>query len=147
MDIENYIRPFLNDHGIQAQHYEHPPGRTGPVISEIINEIRGSHFGVVDITGLNPNVMLELGMMMVLERKFILLRQHDDDDDTQMPFDLKAHQIYRYKIEHRDPGSKAEIKVFIPGENRFDSIEPIFLSFIEELQSDPEFAEANPWRP
>jgi hypothetical protein len=89
--IEDYLRKFFQKKGIQVQRYEHTPGR-GVVVDEILKQIRASHFGVADVTGSNPNVLIELGALRAWEKPFLLFRR--DDDDTPLPFDISPFHFY-----------------------------------------------------
>ncbi len=134
--IENSVKQFLKKNEILAKHYEHPPGRDY-VIDGIMREIRSSHFGIVDITGLNPNVMMELGMMMILHKKFIILRRMGDK--RKLPFNIRPYHFYEYKVERGDI-----IQIWNPGKNIFEPIERILRSFVKELEGDPNFVAAKP---
>lgn len=150
-DIEEYVKSFIHRHRIKAQHYVSTPGRP-IVIEELQKEIRSSHFGIVDITGLNENVMIELGMLMVLERKVLLLRRHDDQtddsDDVKLPFDLQGRHIYRYQIDASAPstdGIPSDIKIINPADGQTTKLADVLSDFIAELQSDRSFEDASPW--
>ena len=43
---------------IRIRPYQHPPGK-GMVVEEMLNQIQEAHFGIADITGLNPNVLID----------------------------------------------------------------------------------------
>lgn len=150
-DIEKFVKSFINKHRIKAQHYVSTHGRP-IVIEDLQREIRSSHFGIVDITGLNENVMIELGMLMVLERKVLLLRRFDDQsdksDEMKLPFDLQGRQIYRYQIAPPSAGKGAstpEINVINAADGQAVKLSEVLYNFIAELQSDRSFEEALPW--
>lgn len=64
--------------------------QTGSITSAIVKSIAKADVVVVDITGRNPNVFLELGIRYALRSKVtVLLAQIG----TQIPFDIK---VYRY---------------------------------------------------
>ncbi|NEQ34760.1 MAG: hypothetical protein F6K04_28050 [Leptolyngbya sp. SIO4C5] len=118
---------------IQARRYIHPPGNRY-VVSEIMKQIKDSHFGIVDITGFSPNIMLELGMMMILNKKFILL--HQKVDNLELPFDIQNYHCYKYEIR------RGGIYAWSPGDSQAVKIEEILKSFIPELYRDPVFRDA-----
>jgi hypothetical protein len=67
------------------------------VIKEIRRLIKSSHFCIVDITGKSPNVMMELGMMMISDKDTIIIKRADDD--TPIPFNINQENVYSYKLE------------------------------------------------
>jgi hypothetical protein len=66
------------------------PGR---ITDQIIAEIRAADVVVADITGLNPNVMWELGYAQALDKPAVILNQ----DIHNSPFDLLDHRQIVYK--------------------------------------------------
>jgi hypothetical protein len=66
-------------------------------LQEIALEIRSAHFGLADVTRNDPNVQMELGMMIALQMKVLLLRR--SDDRTPLPFDLKGLTLVRYVLK------------------------------------------------
>jgi hypothetical protein len=67
------------------------------VVKQIIDNIKSSHFCIADITEQNPNVMIELGMMMMYQKDIIIFKS--SDDDSPIPFDINQSNIYTYKWE------------------------------------------------
>ncbi len=67
---------------------------SGNFIKGIVNKLYQADVVIADITGLNPNVMYELGIRHTLMDNTILLAQ----DTTQIPSDLKSYiaVIYDY---------------------------------------------------
>ncbi|MBE9534789.1 MAG: hypothetical protein IMF03_07295 [Proteobacteria bacterium] len=53
-DVEDSIKEILEKNKIQAQHYIQQPG-IGYALDHLLSQISDSHFGIVDITGCNPN--------------------------------------------------------------------------------------------
>lgn len=102
-----------------------------------MNQIRDAHFGIVDITSCNSNVMLELGMMMILGKKFILFRRRDDDHS--LPFDIRNYQCYQYEVRRNG------ICTWNPGDTKPIPIEEVLNSFIPELYREPDFRDAKPY--
>ena len=135
--VEDCITETLENKDICAEHYEFGPGKETFVIKEIMDKVRSSHFGIVDITNCNHNVMLELGMMMVLRKRFILLRRHDDE--TKVPFNISGYHYFEYEVE---PGP--EIRLKRPGTNQFEPIKGVLEDFVKRLEDDPAFLAATP---
>lgn len=70
------------------------------IIKEIKEHIHKSHFCIADITGLNVNVMIELGMMMIdkdKHNKIIIIKNFKDK--TKIPFDITQHPVYHYILQ------------------------------------------------
>lgn len=63
----------------------------GNVLDEIVDIIRTSKLLIVDITGLNPNVLIEIGIAHALSKTMILMTQ-----DGQVPFDLQPRRVIYY---------------------------------------------------
>lgn len=135
-NFEKYIRELLKRHNIRARRFVYRQGK-GIMVEDIMNQIRTSHFGIVDITGYNPNVMMELGMFMVLRKKFIVLRQKDDK--SNLPFDIRPFHVTDYMIQEE------KINCYDPIDERYQPIEMILDAFLSELYNDPKFVSAKPW--
>lgn len=135
--FEDCISSFLLEKGIKAECFKHTPGR-GYVLDEITRLIQSSHFGIADITGSNPNVMTEVGMMLSQRKRFILLRRHDDQGE--IPFNLASFNVHHYRVDDRT------MQVLQPGTQRFENVENVLSAFIGELESDPGFRNAKEFR-
>ncbi len=71
--------------------------KPGNIIQQIIESIRKSSIFLADITGLNPNVMYELGMAHILGKPIILLSQTDNKGKSGIiPFDIATERVMRY---------------------------------------------------
>ena len=136
--VEDCITKILENKDICAEHYKFGPGKETFVIKEIMDKVRSSHFGIVDITNCNPNVMSELGMMMVLEKRFILLQRHDDE--KSVPFDISGYHIFEY--EEDKPGDAIRLKD--PGTGQYEPIKRVLDDFVKRLEDDPAFLAAKP---
>lgn len=124
--LEVCIKRVLTDYDASAQHYNYTPGG-GYVIDDLIRQMSSSQFGIADITNLNSNVLLELGMMMkVFDKRLLILRRKDDKND--LPFDLRPFQCYQYELTE---GS--EVRVWEPGSYEFEPLEPKLKEFISKI--------------
>jgi len=52
------------------------------VVEDIKNQIAEAHFGIADITGNNPNVLWELGLMIGYGKPVIILKDKTDTEET-----------------------------------------------------------------
>ncbi|MCG8344630.1 MAG: hypothetical protein MI685_05645 [Chlorobiales bacterium] len=134
--VENYIKEFFGQKKILVKSFVHKPHEEF-VVSDIRNQIESSHFGIIDISECNPNVMIELGMMKAFHKKVILLLQKDDD--TKIPFDLAPFEVYKYEFR------TDEISVVQPRSSQMKTIDDFLNSFINMLLTFPAFQRAKPY--
>lgn len=66
----------------------------GSIISGIVNNLNESDLIIADLTGLNPNVMYELGVRHTLKRGTIIITQ----DLKSLPSDLRDYTCLDYKF-------------------------------------------------
>ena len=126
--------------GIFFKNYQRDSSTT-PAISELMSQIKSAHFGIADITGCSPNVMLELGMMMMLGKEIIIFK-HSDDDTKLPPFDLQAFQLYQYRKEELGPPKPPIFEIWDVPNSDYVSIEIFFSRFIKRLQNELSFSKA-----
>ena len=72
---------------------------------EIIRKIAESDIAIVDITGQNPNVFLELGVRFALRRTTTIPLMQDD---TEIPFDIKNFRCIKYNAHYTGPEKAIE---------------------------------------
>jgi|GEM_PF-6869104 len=137
--VEDCISSFLLGRGIRAQRFKYPAGSHRVVINEIMSAIRGAHFCIIDVTGCNPNVLFELGVVLGMNKRHVLLRRRSDR--TELPFDLRPFNFYHYRVE-----DGSALAVYDPGTERFEPIEKMLAAFVKGLEDDPIFCAARPWR-
>ena len=82
-------------------------------VRNIEKQIAAAHFGIADITGNNPNVMWELGVMFGLRKPVILLKDKTDVERT--PFDLYARIRVNYQVVADDAIGKREFALLKSG--------------------------------
>jgi molecular chaperone HtpG len=70
------------------------------IVEDIKNQIAEAHFGIADITGNNPNVLWELGLMIGYGKQVIILKEKTDTVVT--PFDLYGNYRIGYQIVKDD---------------------------------------------
>jgi hypothetical protein len=92
--IQQHVSDRFAAHGVELRHFISAPGR--PIIDDLTAELRLAPFAVVDITGLNANVLIELGMVKWAQKEIMLLRRKDDAGD--LPFDIRTNQVDQYEI-------------------------------------------------
>ncbi len=90
---DEVIAPAIMNAGLFPIRSDQVLSAAGNVVEEIVGLIQTVSMVVVDITGLNPNVLIELGMAQALRRPVILLTQ-----DTSVPFDIQPRRVLRYDL-------------------------------------------------
>lgn len=136
--VEHAIIDELARLGIRGHSYR--PQRGQHVVEEIMDQIRGAHFCMADITGANPNVMTEVGMMVMTNKELIILQ--DSEDQTDIPFDIADRFAFRYAL---DP--ETELAVRTPAENRMQPFGDILRNFTNALGFETGFHSATRWEP
>lgn len=68
-----------------ARDYTHTGSR---LVNDTRQHIAGSHGFIADISGLNPNVMMEMGAILMREDERPMLVLRSDDDTSKVPVDL-----------------------------------------------------------
>src|SRR5262245_64866568 len=70
----------------------------GDIISAIHNHVRTSDLGYVVLTGLNPNVIYEMGLLHQAAKPTIILV----DSNTKLPFDVRSLMVLTYEGKGKD---------------------------------------------
>lgn len=73
-------------------------GNQQNILRDIIEPIYRSDIIIADLTGLNPNVMYELGIAHTFNKKTIVITK---DDLVQLPFDLKQYRAKDYSTHFK----------------------------------------------
>lgn len=73
-------------------------GNQQSILNDIIQPIFDADLVVADLTGLNANVMYELGVAHSLNKKTIIITQ---DDISTIPFDIKTYKIWNYNTNFK----------------------------------------------
>jgi molecular chaperone HtpG len=83
------------------------------IVEDIQSQISKSHFGIADITGNNPNVMWELGLMIGFRKPVIILK--DKTDSIPTPFDVYGHYRVSYQIVNDEATGNIEYALLEKG--------------------------------
>ena len=73
-------------------------GNQQNILKDIIQPIFEADVIIADLTGLNPNVMYELGLAHALNKKTITITQ---DELSKLPFDLKQYRAKDYSTHFK----------------------------------------------
>jgi len=134
--VQERVERALGGKGVQARHFTAEMNRA--VIDEIVSQIRNSHFCVVDLTANNPNVLTEIGMMIVMGKKLLVLRRRGDD--SQIPFDISHYTYWEY-----EPHGTEQLHVWSAAENTTIPFDDVLERFLETLPQT--FWSADRWEP
>lgn len=106
-DIEDSVkRIFIRELGIRLETVAEKPGDL-VVFQSIQTKIRNSHLLVADITGANPNVLIEVGYALGAGKPVILIQRQDDD--TPIPFDVQPFLRFPYAVLQAPDGRKVVV--------------------------------------
>lgn len=126
-DLERRVTALFEMKQIRARSYR-PHTRHAIVIEAITNQIKRCHFGIADITGANPNVMAEVGMMMALSKRVLLLRQKDSA--IERPFNVAGFDVHDYRLG----SDSADIDIWNPANGRWEPFEQTLNRFVTILR-------------
>jgi hypothetical protein len=90
---EQLLRPILEAAGYSVQRGDDVLSQQS-IMKDVVKGIDAADLIVADLTGLNANVMYELGLAHALNRPVIHLIQ----DVDELPFDLKGYRFVQYDI-------------------------------------------------
>jgi hypothetical protein len=95
------IKPALEEAGAALERSFRPDRETdnwhmGAIPTSIVTKLAKSPLAIVDVTGCNPNVLLELGIRYTFKRSGTILMCRKVERD--LPFDLKAFRAIRYNV-------------------------------------------------
>lgn len=91
--IFDLISGILKRSGYEVRRSADP----GDILAGIVSNLDRAELVVADLTGLNPNVMYELGIRHGFTKKTILLTQ----DRDELPFDLKNYHCIEYQWQNK----------------------------------------------
>jgi hypothetical protein len=134
--ISKAVEKIFQNHRIQATVYRPAPGGL-LMVDEMMAQIDSSHFGIVDITSLNNNVLVEVGAMLAARKPLIIMRNRSDKD-TPLPFDIAGRQCYLYEV--------AGEEIVICDANTRRSLQEFVSEFVHNsLLAERSFQEAREW--
>jgi len=91
------ILPALSGAGFEARRADTLLNQRN-ILQDIVHGIANARLVVADLTGLNANVMYELGLAHGLQKPTIILSR----DLSSVPFDLKGYRVLVYSTQFRD---------------------------------------------
>ena len=68
---------------------------TNPILEDILGSINESSIVIADVSGLNPNVLYELGISHTIKKEQTIIITHENYN--KLPFDIKPFRSIKYK--------------------------------------------------
>ncbi|MGH9851682.1 MAG: hypothetical protein ACREBD_17745 [Blastocatellia bacterium] len=84
------IKPTVERHGLRCLRGDEISSRLN-VVDDIMHYIEAAELIITDISGGNPNVFLELGVSLKLNKDLILI-----SSDSEVPFNVRTSRCIRY---------------------------------------------------
>lgn len=93
--MQNVIEPVLKEIGFNTDNIfvAHQIHESGSINNQIINHIVEDDINIVNLTGLNPNVMYELAVRHSVGKPVIIIAE----EGTKLPFDIVDQRTIFYK--------------------------------------------------
>lgn len=129
--IEAVIIPTLNELGFTNENISvaHRISESGSINRQIIKRIIEDDLAIVNLTGLNPNVMYELAVRHAIAKPVIMLAE----DGTRLPFDIVDQRTIFYKDDMLGAVQlKEDLKTFVKSALNDTQVENPLISLIQE---------------
>jgi molecular chaperone HtpG len=97
------------------------------ILKSMYDQLHSVHFGLAEITGNNPNVLYEAGLLKGLGKPVILLKRHGAE--TMIPFDVFSD----YRIEYELTKRGGQVK-FVWLEDELDKLMNAVFKMLPELE-------------
>jgi hypothetical protein len=102
------------------------------ILKSMYDQLYSVHFGLAEITGNNPNVFYEAGLLKGLNRPVILLK--NKEVEAKVPFDIYGD----YRIEYQLAKRGSQVK-FIWLEEELDKAMQAIFKMVPELERAPKW--------
>jgi hypothetical protein len=113
--LNDLIQPVCDDLSIDVIRADKISG-AGRVTDDIFQHLKEDDLVIADITGLNPNVCIELGYRIAIDKVFIILCNKENMESY--PFDISNYRIINYSLRHSDfDKAKSDLKSYIQNTN------------------------------
>lgn len=110
--FNEYIKKAIEEYLVNDQPYfdnvRRFDNKVGSIIKGIVKDLVTADLVIADLTGMNPNVMYELGIRHSLKRGTIMLTQSFEE----FPSDLRDYLTVEYKFSNKSTEDKANYKSF-----------------------------------
>ena len=92
---KDIFKPAIEGSGLKYR-CERSEISAGAFTKEIVENMKNAHLVLADITGLNGNVMWELGVRHALSPRTVMVVREDAFDESMIS-DLKSYGVHTYK--------------------------------------------------
>lgn len=98
LDVQNVIKEAVTVAGYEARLVSESADAT-VIIKSIVQNIYNDDIVVCDVSGMNPNVMFELGMRLAFDKPVVIIK----DDVTRFSFDISTieHLVYPKSLRYQ----------------------------------------------
>jgi hypothetical protein len=133
--IGKNIEEAFRSRQTQARVYR-PTAGDHSVTQEMLNQINSAHFGIADITFLNQNVLIEVGVMIGIGKPLVIMKKIDDK--MSIPFNIAGRQCFLYEQSGEE--------IFIHDVTSKIPLQEFTVNFVDRLLlNNKEFREAKKW--
>lgn len=91
LDVQNIIKEAVSFAGYEARLVSESVEAT-VIIRSIVQNVYSDEIVVCDVSGMNPNVMFELGMRLAFDKPVVIIK----DDTTRFSFDISTIEHLEY---------------------------------------------------
>lgn len=91
LDVQNIIKEAVSSAGYTARLVSESVEAT-VIIRSIVQNVYSDEIVVCDVSGMNPNVMFELGMRLAFDKPVVIIK----DTDTRFSFDINTIEHLEY---------------------------------------------------
>ncbi len=141
--VAECIHKTAEESEIKAESYN-PQQGGGIVILDIISLIHEAHFFIVDLTSLNWNVMMEIGVILskVENHNRCLFIRNKDDDSEELPFNIASFSVWNYEYD----STKKQLNLWAPGSTSSVVFSTVLKEqIISQIESDPDYQASKPY--
>ena len=98
-DVQNIIKESVISAGYESRLVSESADAT-VIIRSIVQNVYNDEIVICDVSGMNPNVMFELGMRLAFDKPVIIIK----DENTRFSFDISSieHLIYPRSLRYQD---------------------------------------------
>jgi hypothetical protein len=98
LDVQSIIKESVASAGYEARLVSESPDAT-VIIRSIVQNVYKDEIVICDVSGMNPNVMFELGMRLAFDKPVVIIK----DEVTRFSFDISTieHLVYPRSLRYQ----------------------------------------------
>jgi len=98
LDVQSIIKESVASAGYEARLVSESPDAT-VIIRSIVQNVYKDEIVICDVSGMNPNVMFELGMRLAFDKPVVIIK----DEITRFSFDISTieHLVYPRSLRYQ----------------------------------------------